>query len=710
MQCLRGFDDKCGGTADRLKGFLFVLREAYLSQRLMFIHWTLPARLEEFLVPPLHSIDWRVPEWFSEILHDRAAYPGRHVFQFKHMKKARYDNKTILLRTRLQSITGGAELYDQELLPQEPSFRELYHDVWRIFFTPSPPVRSAIESYMEKWNLLPGEYAAAHLRALYARVANRSDETATLWAQNAVNCASNLRPGGPFLFASDHTFSTQAAIEYGKSKHVKVVARIHETAPLHLDNAENILDRKPSDFYDVFIDLYFMGMSRCLTYNRGGFGQWALLIGYNSSCSHNQKTSSEGIGAPCDWTEWEALPRKNPAQIVPFFLPPITDKDVVRALGETKVTEFSKQALPVWMIDYFQWHRETREQLTVANWNQTKYLVMSCRKNADSCGGISDRLKTLPFVVLLAARHRRLLLIKWSRPKPLEDFLVPPPGGVDWRMPPFLWRVVRKMEADTSYGVDDLNRKLYIKSDDVLIFAKLQSAGAGEELYAQQPDSFSTYEGVFHGLFRTLFTPVPRLQTTIDDTMNEQGLVPNQYVAVHLRNMYGNRIWRDPNETISIVMNGIHCASNLFPGAPIFFAADDKFAVDAAREYGRQRNIPVASLNVQGDPLHIDMDKDWRTRSAVDYDDTFLDLYLLGKARCVAYSNGGYGSFGSLLSYNSSCKVRYFRGRHMDRNCTYTDGHGLEIIHEPPVMNIPAERYRDPGKATTTRTKDLPIS
>ena len=66
MQCLQEFDNHCGGTADRLKPFLFILREAYLTKRILFIHWTLPAKLEEYLLPPIGGIDWRVPEWMEE--------------------------------------------------------------------------------------------------------------------------------------------------------------------------------------------------------------------------------------------------------------------------------------------------------------------------------------------------------------------------------------------------------------------------------------------------------------------------------------------------------------------------------------------------------------------------------------------------------------------------------------------------------------------
>lgn len=68
MQCLKEEDSKCGGTADRMKPFLFMLREAYVTKRLMFIHWTLPAHLEEFLVPPVGGMDWRAPKPLQDMV------------------------------------------------------------------------------------------------------------------------------------------------------------------------------------------------------------------------------------------------------------------------------------------------------------------------------------------------------------------------------------------------------------------------------------------------------------------------------------------------------------------------------------------------------------------------------------------------------------------------------------------------------------------
>jgi hypothetical protein len=228
---------------------------------------------------------------------------------------------------RLQSVTGFAEYYNELSAPGEASFADVYHDVWRIFFRPSPPVAERIERLMS--NLVPGEYAAIHVRALYGRIVNRPNDQAIAIAQNAINCASQLRPGGPFFFASDHTYSTQAALDYGRQRHVSVSMRNHDSQPLHLDKAVNLAQRGPEEFYDTFVDLYLMGMSKCLTYNRGGFGHWALLIGYDANCSITQKTSSAGIAVLCNWTDaigvvdHRGKMKEEPVRTIPLFLDPM---------------------------------------------------------------------------------------------------------------------------------------------------------------------------------------------------------------------------------------------------------------------------------------------------------------------------------------------------------------------------------------------------
>ena len=148
----------------------------------------------------------------------------------------------------------------------------------------SVPIRQLIQKEMDRMGLIPGQYAAAHLRALYGRITSRENSQTIEWTRNAINCASSLFPGKPIYFASDHTYAIQAALEYGtemslkssSSSKIKIVARqqnpTNDLPPLHLDNAQNITIRQPEEFYDTWVDLYLMGMSRCVTVG------WLLLF------------------------------------------------------------------------------------------------------------------------------------------------------------------------------------------------------------------------------------------------------------------------------------------------------------------------------------------------------------------------------------------------------------------------------------------------
>lgn len=90
---------------------------------------------------------------------------GVRIYQGEKLRL--YGNKTNpLVQTRLQSATGFSDYYNEELAPGEATFEDVFHDVWRMFFTPSIPVRNQIETEMKRMALVPGEYAAAHLRAL----------------------------------------------------------------------------------------------------------------------------------------------------------------------------------------------------------------------------------------------------------------------------------------------------------------------------------------------------------------------------------------------------------------------------------------------------------------------------------------------------------------------------------------------------------------
>jgi hypothetical protein len=331
MECW-SWNSVCGGTADRLRSIPFMIMVAHRTQRLLLIKWSRPAELEEFLLPPRGGLDWRVPSWLIPHLANRSSYHAATRIE-RLVTIASLQNETVIT-TRLQSHDHGSAYYNDHRQQDEPILRDVYKHIWNVVFTPVPRIVALIQEQLQALHLMPGEYAAAHVRALYLEV-DRKPEQLQSWAENAVNCASMLRPGGPIFFASDSYYATEMALKYGKTKGLNtVVARSHNNnnaKPLHLDKTERNSQVKASDFYDTFVDLYLLGMSRCLTYNIGGYGKWGLLLGYNSSCGMRHQKGygfkRDGLAA-CHWESTAAgfgatHQQKNSIQLESLFTVPM---------------------------------------------------------------------------------------------------------------------------------------------------------------------------------------------------------------------------------------------------------------------------------------------------------------------------------------------------------------------------------------------------
>ncbi len=127
-----------------------------------------------------------------------------------------------------------------------------------------------------------------------------------------------------------------------------------------------------------------------------------------------------------------------------------TDTAFLTMYGKHRFQE-SFDALPRWLQDYFTWHRAQTSSLSsfssssaAANAN-TKYVVLLCLPKDTLCGGLSDRLRPLPFYLFVAKHTNRVLCIYWEKPFGLEEFLQPiggtddndidGMGGIDWRCP-----------------------------------------------------------------------------------------------------------------------------------------------------------------------------------------------------------------------------------------------------------------------------------
>jgi len=671
---------------------------------------------------------------------------------------------------------------DQSITTEkEPTFHQVFHDLWIIFFVPcSHILKSIYSAFRDNTGMSPGQYHSIDLSTTMAVTPTQLSSSYLeqdvggsqlfLKEKRIFDCASKLPAEEAFFMVTDAINVTRALQEYVSAKgegvqhNTSVFARYKPLSKWKtkqgIEQSKELLHKQLIDFdsdniplssqeifYDIFVNLYLMAMGNCVVSYRPGIGgdnpitlsRLASLIGYDSNCYYqlndgNLDQSSKSIESYCDGIvsdnfQPKVLQNREKLKIeLHFCSPMITDgaddlgnmykksmpKNQHQQLVDVSNSFGKENVFPPWMEEYISWHRSSKRRLKRSNWKDFNYLILGCFEETSRCGGISDRLKPLPMILWEAYQCQRLLLIWWERPKQLEEWLIPPnydDGGIDWTVPVFLRKEILRSQRKLRSGrdgsiVSKLGRaKEFCKgaTGKNAIVYHIQTADAGEKMYhdeqmlhanqsfiknshSDSPITGSSYEDVYHRLFRIFFTPAPRLAGLLNSKLEQYNLVPGEYTAVHLRAMYGNRQDRDLQETLELAILGVNCASNLFPGAPVYFASDTSFAVASAQAYGNLHSLPIVSLGFEHDfgisnstasahqtsnPIHLDKDPDWKNRPASAYDSTFLDLYMLALSRCVAFSNGGYGTFGSLLSYESKCKMRFFKGRKKIKKCIW---------------------------------------
>lgn len=288
MQCVQE-DHDCGGASDRLKPIPLLLLIAYQTQRIFLIWWTMPFPLEEFLVP--NELNWTVPEYIP--VSDDSV---NSILTFNVEDLVLSANKdTTILRSQIRVLDSGSSYFEEHSSPT--LYENSYHNFWRSLFNPAPPIAKILNDKMDSADIKPGEYAIAHYRALYAQN-SRHEADISKAAIRAVDCASQLRPGGPVYFSSDSAHAVQSIQAYAEENSYRIISSANQVR-LHLDDTGNWSYRQPSDFYSNFVDLYLIGMGNCVSYGDGSFGRFGLLLSYNASCFI--KYTENGKNVNCTW-------------------------------------------------------------------------------------------------------------------------------------------------------------------------------------------------------------------------------------------------------------------------------------------------------------------------------------------------------------------------------------------------------------------------
>lgn len=345
---------------------------------------------------------------------------------------------------------------------------------------------------------------------------------------------------------------------------------------------------------------------------------------------------------------------------------------------EPTVRYHESTTLPQWMKDYFDWHREQTSKINSCNYKDFKYLVLRCSNKERKCGGVADRLKSLPFFVGAGAVSKRIFLIRWERPAKLEEFLIP--NEINWSNPDWMHHPEKfdpKMYMYLPTG-KELHRAISRYPNAVFLEGLLQDFYGGSKFYhrydstlddnkeldtvylkeADDYTGWTDYEMIFRDLFFTVFKPSPPVAKLVREHMESSNLVPGKFSTSHYRAFYAvehKKHVRTKDELKLKTENALNCASVLQPGDPVYFASDSHVAVLSASEMASTTNRKIVVFDDEKEALHLDKRGHWKSGNVSDFYPTFVDLLVMAESKCISHGVGGYGRFANILSFDPSC-------------------------------------------------------
>lgn len=332
----------------------------------------------------------------------------------------------------------------------------------------------------------------------------------------------------------------------------------------------------------------------------------------------------------------------------------------------------SLRLVPEWVRSYAVWHQEQlRYHL---NDPSTKFLTVTCHKDY-ACGGLSDRLRTLPYFILAANKTGRVLFIHWQKFR-LEDFLVPPAGGLNWTLPEEFedlgdeqpWRqcsCANWNKPNRPCNSWDQTDPKYTDKKNIIINGR-------EDLYADVKDEYFVTkrrpEGTYSAVMNILFEPSDGVNRLFLRTMKILDLKPRQYLAAHYRDRYpylpDRRAKMPLGHKQNLLHNAVDCVvhESGISDMPIYVTSDKwksvKYLLDDS-PYSQKNNPPVRVVGFEDlNRENIDEGIDFLSRTPREFYSVFVDMLLLSHSKCVSYGQGGYGLFGGRLA-DERCMIQH---------------------------------------------------
>jgi len=380
-----------------------------------------------------------------------------------------------------------------------------------------------------------------------------------------------------------------------------------------------------------------------------------------------------------------------------FCLPRWEDGAVVPVVGGE-----GENDVPEWIDSYFAWHREMRHKFPdrqlFEHPDAPNLIVRVCTLK---CGGLNDRITGLPLDLYVANLTRRVLLVKWTHPMALEEFMVP--SKVDWTVP-------SGVGFDTAKQINSIPSFTFYRGGGQMVIDAVENALTGD-LSTTKVFTSSCLAGnvlmeslnvppAFGYIFNSFFKPSPRVRTIMNEIVSKYNLRNGMYTAVHCRVRHPKGVPRcqglagreggqadssgisfqqnftlghcHPNETgllfgrymdfaVNIATHAIDCAhyisQNVSDAIYLFSDSNDTLAFMTGEEspFAGSGVSIASSYSPAVNVLHIDRQPGHK---ASDYYPVFVDLFLAAKAKCVSYGVGNYGLLAAKIS-GTKCKIQH---------------------------------------------------
>jgi hypothetical protein len=388
-----------------------------------------------------------------------------------------------------------------------------------------------------------------------------------------------------------------------------------------------------------------------------------------------------------------------------FLLPAATYGSVSAKADDNDDNDDDGETLPEWMSTYAKWHARQRRQFDHDGDEEVLFMVVVCLKGTE-CGGVSDRIRSLPYWLVLAERTGRVLLIHWNKKYALEDFWMPPRnkgggggGGLDWTIPkhflakdPFQSsclqhkaKIIREFEDESNHQF--LMNTLRGRERVICVQTRQDLTPLVAQQQPQQQGPFTNNSRAIAQVFQQLFTPTDSLQEFINNTINQQlGMQPGEpFLAAHVRATYpleskAGRVWPTWEEHSDLMKvwganavdrviatyqqqnphsktPPVYVASDSAPLVQYLKASSSSFISNDNND-NNNNGSSVIILGMDGSMPRYHIELDTANKSKIDMFPVFFDLWMLSHSQCVSYGIGSYGKLGARMA-GMGCTVQH---------------------------------------------------